>query len=72
MDEDEYLLYRISERFSVVMKSMFEAHQKDKVPPEQPDMLSETTENMETFLALRKNRNRRKSHGYYMQQTGRV
>ena len=35
VDEDEYLLYRISERFSMVMKSMFESHQKDKVPPDQ-------------------------------------
>ena len=54
VDEDDYLLYRISERFSVVMKSMFEAHQKDKAPPEQPDMLSETIETVDTFLALRK------------------
>jgi len=54
VDEDDYLLYRISERFTAVMKSMFEAHKKDRVSPEQADMLSETIENVETFLDVQK------------------
>jgi len=54
VDEDDYLLYSISERFTVVMKSMFEAHSKDKISPEQPDMLSGTIESVETFLDVQK------------------
>jgi len=35
IDEDEFLRYRISERFNEIMKSLFEAHKKDGFPPEQ-------------------------------------
>jgi len=54
VDEDEYLRYRISERFTMLMKSMFEAHKKDKVPPEQADMLADMKEQLETYLGTRK------------------
>jgi len=39
VDEDEYLRYRISERFNVIMKSLFDAHKKDALPDEQADVL---------------------------------
>lgn len=54
VDEDEYLRYRISERFNLVMKSLFDAHKKDKLPPEQADMLAEMKEDVETFLDTQK------------------
>ncbi|MGL5254002.1 MAG: hypothetical protein ACRC9L_03175 [Brevinema sp.] len=31
IDEDEYLRYRISERFNMVIKSLFESHKTDKL-----------------------------------------
>lgn len=54
VDEDEYLRYRISERFNLVMKSLFENHKTDKLPPEQADMLAEMKEDVQTFLDTQK------------------
>ena len=54
IDEDDYLLHRISERFTVMMRAMFEAHSKDKASPEQADMLSGAKEVVETYLNSRK------------------
>ena len=34
IDEDEFLRFRISERFNALVKSLFEAHKKDGLPPE--------------------------------------
>jgi transcriptional regulator with XRE-family HTH domain len=41
VDEDEYLRYRISERFNALMKSLFDAHKKDALPDEQTAVLQE-------------------------------
>jgi transcriptional regulator with XRE-family HTH domain len=41
VDEDEYLRYRILERFNALMKSLFDAHKKDALPDEQADVLRE-------------------------------
>ena len=54
VDEDEYLRYRISERFNLVMKCLFDEHKKDKLPPEQADMLAEMKEDVQTFLDTQK------------------
>ena len=54
VDEDEYLRYRISERFNLVMKSLFDNHKKDKLPPEQSDMVSEMKEQVQTYLDAQK------------------
>jgi transcriptional regulator with XRE-family HTH domain len=54
VDEDEYLRYRISERFNMLMKSLFESHKADKLPPEQADMLADMKEQVETYLDIRK------------------
>jgi len=54
VDEDEYLRYRISERFNMVMKSLFDSHKKDKLLPEQADMVSEMKEQVQTYLDARK------------------
>ncbi len=43
VDEDEYLRHRISERFNLVVKSLFERHKKDELLPEQTDRLAEMT-----------------------------
>lgn len=54
VDEDEYLRYRISERFNMVMKSLFDSHKKDKPSPEYADMLAEMKEDVQTFLDTQK------------------
>ena len=41
VDEDDYLRYRISERFNLIMKSLFDAHKKDALPNEQADTLQD-------------------------------
>ena len=54
VNEDEYLRFRISERFNLVMKSLFDNHKTDKLPPEQTDMLNEMKEDVQTYLDTRK------------------
>ena len=54
VDEDEYLRSRISERFNMVMKSLFDSHKKDKPSPEYADMLTDMKEQVETYLDVRK------------------
>ncbi|MCL2227748.1 MAG: helix-turn-helix domain-containing protein [Oscillospiraceae bacterium] len=41
VDEDEYLRFRITERFGVLVKAMFEAHKKDALSGEQMDIVKE-------------------------------
>jgi len=41
VDEDEYLRYRISERFNDLMKKLFDAHKKDALPDEQASVIQE-------------------------------
>jgi len=41
VDEDEYLRYRISERFNVLMKNLFDAHKKDALPDEQASVIQD-------------------------------
>jgi transcriptional regulator with XRE-family HTH domain len=54
VDEDEYLRFRISGRFNTVIKSLFDAHKKDKLPPEQADMLADMKEQVQTYLDVKK------------------
>ena len=54
IDEDEYLRSRISERFNMVMKSLFDSHKKDKPSPEYADVLAEMKEDVQTFLDTQK------------------
>jgi transcriptional regulator with XRE-family HTH domain len=49
VDEDEYLRYRISERFNILMKRLFELHKKDTLPKEQMSELREMKEQVAAF-----------------------
>ena len=51
VDEDEYLRFRITERYSALMKSLFEAHKKDALPIEQAGILGEMKDGFQTYLA---------------------
>jgi len=50
VDEDEYLRYRITERFSALMKSLFDMHKKDALPDEQMGILEEMKTGFKTYL----------------------
>jgi hypothetical protein len=54
VDEDEYLRYRISERFNLLMVSLFEAHKKDKPTAELANAIAEMKESVEVFLDTQK------------------
>jgi transcriptional regulator with XRE-family HTH domain len=49
VDEDEYLRYRISERFNALMKDLFAAHKKDELSKEQEQTLREMKENLDAY-----------------------
>ncbi len=51
VDEDEYLRYRISERFNILLKNLFDAHKKDALPDEQVSVLQDMRESIETYQA---------------------
>ena len=50
IDEDEYLRYRISERFNDVMKGLFELHKKDSLPKEQTDVMNELNDYLQIYM----------------------
>ena len=53
VDEDDYLRYRISERFNAIMKSLFDAHKKDALPDEQASVLQELKDGLQDYPARR-------------------
>ncbi len=55
VNEDEYLRFRISERFNAIMKSLFEAHKKDALSDEQTDILSSIRDDYETYKQNKNN-----------------
>ena len=61
VDEDEYLRFRISERFNAVMKSLFDRHKKDELAAEYQGMLDNMKEQIETFIDARKTESAAKS-----------
>ena len=50
VDEDEYLRFRISERFNMVMKSLFDSHKKDKLEPEYQGMFEDMNEKVKLYI----------------------
>ena len=55
VDEDEYLRFRITERFSALMKSMYDAHKKDAHPDEETDIVSEMKEALQDYVSIENN-----------------
>jgi transcriptional regulator with XRE-family HTH domain len=53
VDEDEYLRYRISERFNILMKSLFDAHKTDTLPDEQAGVISDMKAAIQDYPAHR-------------------
>jgi len=49
IDEDEYLLYRISERFNVILKNLFDKHEKNTLPASNP-VISQLEKDMQYYL----------------------
>ena len=50
VDEDDYLRYRITERFSILMKSLFGAHKKDSLPEDQVGILDEIKAGYQAYV----------------------
>jgi transcriptional regulator with XRE-family HTH domain len=57
VDEDEYLRYRITERFSVLMKALFDAHKKDALSDEQMDIIKDIKAGLQTYEDTKKTEN---------------
>jgi len=49
IDEDEYLRFRISERFNSIMKSLFDAHKKDALSFEETAVLQEIKDSIRDY-----------------------
>lgn len=49
IDEDEYLRYRISERFNTIMKSLFDVHKKDALPDEQAGFIKDMEQALQDY-----------------------
>jgi len=54
IDEDEFLRFRISERFNALVKSLFEAHKKDELPPEQTEVINDMKVLVQGYLEDKK------------------
>ena len=54
IDEDEYLRFRISERFNKFLKSLFDAHRGDKLSPEQSETIDDIKNLVQGYLSDRK------------------
>ncbi len=66
LDEDEYLRYRISERFNLLMLNLFEAHKKDKLPSEQAEVIADMKESVKTYLDTQKTEEANKAKAIVM------
>jgi hypothetical protein len=53
IDEDGYLRFRISERFNVIMKSLFDAHRGDKLSPEHTEALEDMKGLVQAYMTDR-------------------
>ena len=54
INEDEYLRFRISERFNDIMKSLFDAHRGDKLSPEHTEIVEDVKGLVQTYIEDRK------------------
>ena len=50
INEDEYLRFRISERFNAIMKSLFDAHRTDKLSPEHNEVIEDMKALMQGYV----------------------
>jgi len=50
INEDEYLRFRISERFNDIMKSLFDAHKTDKLSPEHNEVIEDMKALMQGYV----------------------
>jgi len=50
INEDEYLRFRISERFNAIMKSLFDAHKTDKLSPEHNEVIEDMKALMQGYV----------------------
>jgi len=54
VNEDEYLRFRISERFNSLLKSLFEAHKTHKLSPEHNETIEDMKAMMQGYVGEKK------------------
>ena len=54
INEDEYLRFRISERFNNIMKSLFDAHRGDKLSSEHTEVMEDMKGLVQAYIDDRK------------------
>ena len=54
INEDEYLRFRISERFNDIMKSLFDTHRGDKLSPEHTETVEDMRDLVQAYMVDRK------------------
>ena len=57
INEDEYLRFRISERFNELMKKLFDEHKKDALPDKEMDALKDFKDGLKTYQEEKENSN---------------
>jgi len=55
VDEDEYLRFRITERFSELMKSLYDVHKKDISPDEETDVVNSMKDALQNYQSIQDN-----------------
>ena len=50
IDEDDYLRYRIAERFNIIMKSLFDRHKKDALSDMENGIMEQMKDGLNTYL----------------------
>jgi len=55
IDEDEYLRYRITERFNELIKNIYDLHQKDTRPDGETDIVREMKEALQDYVSIESN-----------------
>lgn len=61
IDEDEYLRYRISERFNAIMKSLFDTHKADTLSDEQSGIIMQMKSDVKDYLKNRESESHAKA-----------
>lgn len=60
IDENEYLRFRIADRFNGIIKSLFDVHKKDSLSDSQTALLNLLSKDVKTYINSKESPERRK------------
>ena len=55
VDDDEYLRFRITERFSVLLKNIYDNHKKDTLPAGEADIAGDMKDALQNYASIKDN-----------------